>query len=78
MFLDLCAQSMYNVIITIISKRSSIMRNKQTINISVSRDTKERLKEFAAQNHTTISQAITDWIWKEPVHETTETEMEEK
>ena len=54
-------------------------RLKATMNISISHDTKKRLQDYAEQHHTTISQAITDWIWRQQVEEQTkETEMEEK
>ena len=54
-------------------------RLKATMNISISHDTKKRLQDYAEQHHTTISQAITDWIWRQPVEERNEeTEMEEK
>lgn len=33
------------------------------MNISVSRDTKQRLQEYAKENHTTVSQVITNLIW---------------
>ena len=36
---------------------------KKRINISVSEDTAERLKQYAWENHKNVSQAITDWIW---------------
>lgn len=36
---------------------------KKRINISLSEDTLERLKLYAQANHTTVSQAITDWVW---------------
>lgn len=36
---------------------------KRRINISVSEDTAERLKQYAWENHKNVSQAITDWIW---------------
>ena len=36
---------------------------KKRINISVSLDTENRLKQYALEKHTTVSQAITDWIW---------------
>lgn len=39
------------------------MANKKRVNISISQDTEERLKQYAFENHTTVSQAITDWIW---------------
>jgi len=29
----------------------------------VSRDTKQRLQEYAKENHTTVSQVITNLIW---------------
>ena len=43
------------------------MITKERINISVSRDTKERLQAYADEHHTTMSQAITDWIWNQPL-----------
>lgn len=55
-----------------------VVRYKQTINISVSPDTKERLKEYANMKHTTISQAITDWIWRQPLKSENATGMEKK
>ncbi len=36
---------------------------KKRINISVSEDTAERLKQYAWENHKNVSQDITDWIW---------------
>lgn len=36
---------------------------KTRINVSLSDDTVERLKQHAWERHTTVSQAITDWIW---------------
>lgn len=41
------------------------MRTK--INLSLDQDTAERLKQYAYEQHKTISQAVTDWIWKEKV-----------
>ena len=38
---------------------------KKRINISVSPDTELLLKTYAKEHHTTVSQAITDWIWSE-------------
>ena len=38
-----------------------------TLFLSLDPETKERLRAYADQNHTSISQAITDWIWKQPV-----------
>jgi len=40
---------------------------KQRINISLTPDTVERLKTYAWENHKTVSQAITDWIWSAKV-----------
>lgn len=37
--------------------------------LSFTPDTKERLKAWAAQNHTTVSAAITQWIWAQPVQD---------
>lgn len=36
---------------------------KVHLNLSVTPDTAERLRLYAWENHTSISQAITDWIW---------------
>lgn len=38
---------------------------KTKITISVDDDTAQRLKQYAADYHTTVSQAVTDWIWTE-------------
>lgn len=40
---------------------------KIRVNISVTEDTAERLKQYAFENHTNVSQAITNWIWHEKV-----------
>jgi ABC-type phosphonate transport system ATPase subunit len=45
-------------------------RVKRRINISVTEDTGERLKQYAKEHHTNVSQAITDWIWSVKVKET--------
>lgn len=37
--------------------------NKTRLHISVTPDTLERLKQYAQEHHTTVSQSITDWIW---------------
>ena len=42
---------------------------KRRVNISLSEDTANRLKNYALNNHTTVSQAITDWIWSVDIHE---------
>lgn len=36
---------------------------KRRVNISVTEDTAERLKQYAWEHHKTVSQAVTDWIW---------------
>lgn len=36
---------------------------RQRINISIEPDTAERLKQYAYENHTTVSRAIEHWIW---------------
>ena len=36
---------------------------KQRINISVTPDTVERLKQYAWEHHRNVSQSITEWIW---------------
>lgn len=43
------------------------MSEKVRVNISVRKDTAERLKQYAWENHTTVSGAIEQWIWKEKV-----------
>ena len=40
---------------------------RKRVNISLTPDTVERLKRVAWENHTTVSQAITDWIWSAKV-----------
>lgn len=45
------------------------MRNKATMTLSFSEETKSRLRTYAEQRHTTVSQAITDWIWAQPIQE---------
>lgn len=37
--------------------------DKKRVNIYLSIDTIERLKQYAWENHTSVSYAITDWIW---------------
>lgn len=41
--------------------------HKEMMTISLSPDTKERLKKFAEENRKSVSQAITDWIWAQPL-----------
>lgn len=45
------------------------MRNREMMTISLSPDTKKRLKAYAEQTRRSVSQAITDWIWSQPVKE---------
>lgn len=40
---------------------------KVKVNLSLEESTAERLKQFAWENHTTVSQAVTDWIWSAKV-----------
>lgn len=40
---------------------------KVKVNLSLDEDTAERLKQFAWENHKTVSQTVTDWIWKQRV-----------
>ena len=42
---------------------------KKSMNIYISADTIERLRQYAADHHTTVSQAVMDWIWKQKVSE---------
>jgi len=52
--------------------------NKEMMTISLSPDTKERLKKYALQNRKSVSQAITDWIWNLPLPgDRPETEIKE-
>lgn len=37
------------------------------VNLSLSRDTAERLRQYAWENHTSVSQAVTDWVWNTKV-----------
>lgn len=46
------------------------VRMKKRINISISEDTEERLKQYAFEHHKTVSQTITDWIWSVRVENT--------
>lgn len=43
------------------------MSNFVRVNISVSPDTLERLKQYACENHLSVSGSITQWIWRENV-----------
>ena len=40
---------------------------KVRINISINQDTADRLKQYAYENHTTVSGAIEQWIWSTKV-----------
>ncbi|MCD8175363.1 MAG: hypothetical protein LUD41_05455 [Phascolarctobacterium sp.] len=37
--------------------------NKKRVNIYLSEDTIERLKQYAWENHISVSHAVTEWIW---------------
>lgn len=41
--------------------------DKERLNITVTSDTKEILRQYAFENHTYISQAVIDWIWSQKV-----------
>lgn len=51
---------------------------KKRINISVSLDTEKRLKQYALEKHTTVSQAITDWIWSTDIKPESEVKEDDK
>lgn len=38
-------------------------KNKIGVSISLDKETKERLQQYAVQKHSSVSQVITDWIW---------------
>lgn len=40
---------------------------KAPMNLYFSIDTRARLRQYAENHHTTVSQAITDWIWEQEV-----------
>lgn len=42
---------------------------KIKFSLSVNPETVERLKQYAKERHTTVAQAITDWIWSQKVNE---------
>lgn len=44
-------------------------KNTTMMTLSFTPDTKARLKAYAKQNHTTVSAAITQWIWAQPVQD---------
>lgn len=46
-------------------ERGMDMEKKVRVNISITSDTAERLKQYALEHHTNVSQAITNWIWSE-------------
>lgn len=46
-------------------------KNTTMMTLSFTPDTKARLKAYAKQNHTTVSAAITQWIWAQPVQDAT-------
>ena len=54
------------------------MRRKSGMTLSFSTETKIRLRAYAEQNHTTVSQAITNWIWAQPVQQASPTRQQEQ
>lgn len=40
---------------------------KVKVNLSLDEDTAERLKQYAWEQHKTVSALVTEWIWKEKV-----------
>jgi len=40
---------------------------KKRVNIYVTEDTAERLKQYAWEHRTSVSHAITEWIWSAKV-----------
>ncbi len=38
-------------------------RNMVIVSASMDQESKERIMKYAAEKHTTASQAIVDWIW---------------
>lgn len=42
---------------------------KERLNVTLDTDVKERLRQYAEENKTTISQVITDWALKLKVHD---------
>lgn len=43
---------------------------KKRVNIYISEDTEKRLKAYAQEKHSNVSQIITDWIWHARVGKT--------
>ena len=37
--------------------------DKKRVNLYLSSDTVERLKQYAFENRTSVSHAVTEWIW---------------
>ena len=44
--------------------------SKTRVNLSVDADTLERLRQYAWENHSTVSKAVTDLIWTAKVKNT--------
>lgn len=40
---------------------------KGKLTLSIDASTRDRLAQYAKDHHTSISQAITDWIWRQKV-----------
>lgn len=43
------------------------MADKNRMSLSFDQATKDRLRAYAEARHTSVTQAITDWIWRQPV-----------
>lgn len=54
---------MHFVCIRCAQKGYGMHSDKKRVNIYLSLDTIERLKQYAWENHTSVSHAITEWIW---------------
>ena len=44
-----------------------MQRKRAPMTISVDSETGDRLRRYANQRHSTVSQIVTDWIWMEAV-----------
>ena len=61
----LCLYFDYTGIIIKISKRKGFfIMDKVTMNMSFDKDTKERLKQLAKEQHCNVSQLVTRWAWE--------------
>lgn len=46
---------------------AKMQHKRAPMTVSMDRETSDRLRRYANQRHSTISQCIIDWIWREPV-----------